>query len=254
MIYDCFLWNGEKDLLRIRAEEFKLLQPLEKFMPYKHVAIESKYTFTGIQKSYSMTPELIEKYGINWFPLTEAPDIDPWVNERNQRNAIMGALVDLGVTDDDVVIISDVDEIPRVYALQHYAPQMGLVALQMDIYHFYLNTRYQSQTWRSPRILPWSILKETTPDDVRRSGFDLALVNAGWHFTYQGGIDAILDKFKSFSHQEQEVQRHAADDVLRTNRHELLNVWGDAKLDIVPDEDLPYFVRTHREQFNHMLK
>lgn len=252
MIFDCFLYNGEKSLLKIRAEEFLLLEPLKKYMPYRHVAIESRYTFTGIERKFSMTPEDIERYNIEWFPINDTPYSDPWKNEQRQRNYIKDALIGLGVQDNDTVIISDVDEIPKTYAIQHYRPDMGLAALQMDVYCYYLNSLASRQDWRHPKIMPWSYLKDKTPEEVRNGGFNLAMVNAGWHMTYMGGIDVMLEKFKSFSHQEESVQKFANADVLRTMRHNRTSIWGK-DLELAPDGDLPYYVRTNKEEFKSML-
>lgn len=255
MIFDCFCFNGEKELLEIRMNEFKHLEPLKKFLPVKHVVVTGMKTFTGIDKpiDYSWL-ELLEGFD---YVHREVDDTwtmnDPWKNERFQRDNIYAALKELNPQDDDIIIISDVDEIPKAYAIQHYRPELGLCALQMDVYHFYLNTRAERQTWTHPRIMPWSYLKDKMPDEVRRGGFNLALVNAGWHFTWQGGIPAILNKFKSFSHQEEKVQAFADPEMLETNMRHLRSIWGDGKMEVLPDIELPYYVQRNKEKFKHMI-
>lgn len=253
MIWDCFLYNGEKDLLKLRCEEFKLMEPLKAFMPYKHVVIESKFTFTGIEKKLTMTMGDIERYGIQWFPYNEKPTSDPWENEKRTRNYIAEALATLNPHPDDIVIISDVDEIPKTYAIQHYRTAFGLTALQMDVYHFYLNTIESVQTWRQARIMPYSHLRDRSPEEVRRSGFNVALVNAGYHFTYMGGIDRVMAKFKSFAHQEEEIQRMADRDELEHKIATCTSLWGDKVMKTVPITELPYYLQSHPEEFRHML-
>jgi beta-1,4-mannosyl-glycoprotein beta-1,4-N-acetylglucosaminyltransferase len=48
----------------------------------------------------------------------------------------------------------------------------------------------------------FSYLKDKTPDDVRNSGFERIIHDAGWHFSYMGGYDKIIEKIESFSHTE----------------------------------------------------
>lgn len=252
MIFDCFLFAGERDLLKIRCEELHLLSGAG--IQVKHVAVESKYTFTGKERKFSMTMADIQNYGIDWVPLNDVPYSDPWMNEQRQRNAIKSALVNLGAKDDDIVIISDVDEIPRTYAIQHYRPSFGLCALQMDVYHYYLNTRAEYQSWRMPRIMTWGYLKDKTVEEVRRSGFNIALVNGGWHFTYMAPIENILKKFESFSHQEERVQKFANRYVLQDKMDRLEMLWEFRKMEVVPEADLPYYVQMHKEDFTKLLR
>lgn len=251
MIFDCFLYAGERSLLKIRCEELHLLSGIG--VQVKHVAIESKYTFTGRERKFSLTLAEMQTYGIDWNPLSDLPYSDPWMNEQRQRNAIKSALVNLGAKDDDIVIISDVDEIPRTYAIQHYRQSMGLVALQMDVYCFFLNTIAERQAWRHPKIMSWAYLKDKTPNEVRNGGFNLALMHGGWHFTSMGGPKAVMNKLDSFSHQEPEVQKFNNFDLLESMMDSGTSLWGN-KMSVVPDADLPYYVQMNREEFKHLLK
>jgi hypothetical protein len=253
MIWDCFTYCGERDLLTVTIEEFKHLEPLRKTMEVRHVIIESRYTFTGIEKPFSLTLEDIDKYNLEWFPLNDIPHKDAWENERRQRNFIKTALISLGVQDDDIVIIRDIDEIPRAYAVQHYRPEFGLVALQMDMFYYYLNVLSARNEWILPRIMTWDYLKDRQPDEVRRSGFDYCLFQAGWHFCWQGGMDMMLKKFKSFSHQEPGVQALANKEILQGKLNRIESLWGDEKFKVVGLNELPWYVQQHPEEFKHML-
>lgn len=247
MIYDCFLYNGEADLLKIRIEEMRqMLQPVT------FVVVESEYTFTGIRKPNYSRPTFDSDVRIEWFLVNPKKD-GPWINERDQRNAIKFILHTFKPSDSDTIIISDVDEIPRSYAIQHYRKEFGLVALQMDMYYYYLNCLSARNEWILPRIMSWEYLKDKEPDDVRRSGFNLCLFQAGWHYCWQGGVDTMLTKFKSFSHQEPEVQALADPKVLRGKLDKLESLWGIEKFKIVNNQEMPYYVQTHTDEFKHMI-
>lgn len=248
MIYDCFTYSGlgtEDRLLRLRIAELAPLNPV-------HVIVEAEHTFTMLEKGIKFKPSAFPDANIIHFPIDFARD-SPWENERMQRNMINTALPNNRLSGSDIIILSDLDEIPRRSAVEKYRTEFGLCALQMDEYHLFLNTQHGRQTWRHPRIMPWSYLKERNPDEVRNGGFDLALMNAGWHFSWTGSYSDILDKFKSFSHQEKEVQKHAKGTHIQVCRDNLRHLITGEKLREVQPEGLPEYVRTHRPEFESML-
>lgn len=253
MIWDCAIYNGEEQLLKICCEELKRLEPLKKMLPITHVLIESTHTFTGIEKPLTFKAGNWLDYAIEPFVFNEEPNADPWTNETRQRNYIKDALTILNAADDDIVIIRDVDEVPRAYAVQHYRPEFGLLAMQMDIHYFYLNALASKSNWEKARIMPWSYLKDRTPDEVRKGGYSLALVNAGWHMTYMGGVDAIIKKFASFSHQEKEVQQFARPFIINEKMNRLESLWNEDRLNLVPMTDLPLYVQQHQDEFKEMI-
>jgi beta-1,4-mannosyl-glycoprotein beta-1,4-N-acetylglucosaminyltransferase len=194
MIWDCFTYNGEHELLNIRCEEFLGLGVC-------HVVVESNYTFTGKWKELRYDKN--NKYNIEYFVANHLPNNgDAWENERAQRNYIKNALDILGATDNDIVIISDADEIVRSNVISNYNPISGLTGLKMDTYRYYYNCLEGKQNWDMARIMSYSYLKSKEPDDVRNSGFERVIHDAGWHFSYMGGYDRIIDKIESFSHTE----------------------------------------------------
>lgn len=121
-IFDTFTYFNEKYLLRVRCEELKHLNPI-------HVLVEATSTHTGDPKPlhFDEIKDEFSDYNIIHV-VTGLPNTgDPWRNENYQRDCIAQALV--GADDDDVIIISDVDEIPRWQAVQFYDKQMGIVSL-----------------------------------------------------------------------------------------------------------------------------
>lgn len=257
MIYDCFLYNGEADLLKIRLDEFSRLSPLKITMPVTHIIIEGAYTFTGIRKSedeMNNIPDVVlDPSNHAWMFTYDKVSADPWKNEEGQRNMIKDILERFHPEDNDIIIISDVDEIPRAYAVQHYRPEFGLCSLQMNQYYYYLNCLADRNGWILPKIMTWSYLKDKTPDEVRRSGFNLCMWQAGWHYSYMGGVSEMIRKFKSFSHQEPEIQALADERILQNKLSKLESLWATNKLNLVGIDDAPFFVQQKRDQFKHMI-
>ena len=117
MIFDCFTFFNELDLLEIRLHTLK--DVVDKF-----VIAEATRTHTGkpkelvFDKNRSRFAEFKDKIVHvvvdNLLPEEEVSKDSynlPWINENRQRNALIKGLSN--VDDGDVIIVSDVDEIPR---------------------------------------------------------------------------------------------------------------------------------------------
>lgn len=106
-VYDCFLFFNEYDILDIRFHE--LYDHVDKF-----VIVESCEGFAGHPKPFRFE-KAKERYAqfldkVIYVKLHERQQTDnPWVREHWQRDQIMRGLV--GCDPDDVIFISDCDEI-----------------------------------------------------------------------------------------------------------------------------------------------
>lgn len=247
MIYDCILFSGlgsEDKILEIRIEELRPLKPI-------HVIVESYQTFTGKDKGLRLQKD---RYNTNIRYITTASHFpDPWDNEQMQRNAIMHGLRNHDLHADDIIIISDVDEIPRLDAIMNYSPSFGLASIQMDEYFFWLNALYQRQTWNLPRIMPWSYAESRMPDQIRKEGFPMTVPNGGWHFSWAGGSANAMQKFQSFSHQEPEIQKWADLSKIQDCRLNTTHMFSGKPLEIMSIDEMPRFVRDNQEYFQELL-
>src|SRR4029077_20310130 len=91
------------------------------------------------------------------------------------------------LVDDDIIIISDIDEIPRKEAILQVKPEMGVAFLDMTKFGFFLNLK-EGDHWTPPKICTWKHLKNSTPEEVRNAGAPHTIEKGGWHFSYAGGI------------------------------------------------------------------
>jgi len=248
MIYDCITYSGfgiEEDLLMIRAKQLQRLN-------VTHVIVESRHTFTGKRKGLYFYAEKFpfpHKYQSTSF----VENTSPWDNEQDQRNQIKYALAELKPNDDDIVILSDVDEIPNAIAIEKYRTNYGICALQMDEYHMRFDLRSGYQTWRHPKILPWGVLLGTSPNATRNGGFNLILPDAGWHFSWMGTDEDILQKFASFSHQERAVQQfanYAHVNECRVHRKHLITGQSLERVELM---NLPIYIQDNKEYFKDHL-
>lgn len=253
MIYwDCFLFNGEFECLQVRCEELKPLGA-------RHVLVDSKYSFTGNRQRipfFEHEGDDLFEYDITEYIVDEAPTIgNPWANEIFQRNQILTALKQLNTQDEDIVIISDADEIPSLKAIQSYKPEMGLTALRMDSYWYKFNCLTGKQSWLPARVLTFSELKKSTPNDVRNSGYPNSIDNGGWHFSYLGDADYIVKKLESFSHTEYDKPWYKNKEEIAKKIEIGEALWGGDKFTFVSiDETFPKYIFENQNKFKTLIQ
>lgn len=228
-VFDCFPFFNELDVLDIRLAE---LDPLVD----QFVIVEATRTFTAKPKPlyFADNRARYERYAhkiihvvVEDIPL-DAPT--HWAREAYQREAIMRGLG--GAKPDDVIVISDCDEIPKPAVLQRALQFNGLsrriVAFWCDNYFYRLNLRNDAHDHRlGPRLLTMGNLK--SPQAIREIQFRFSkrpclkplaapfasgrvfrrlgtflwptiFWHGAWHFTNIGDVEAVNLKFSSFSH------------------------------------------------------
>ena len=194
-IYDCFLFNDELDLLEIRLNE------LDDVIDY-FVLVEAPYTFSNKEKPlyFEDNKERFSKFlhKIKHIVVKEKPKIvDNWSIEEYQRNSISKGLEDC--KDDDIIIISDLDEIINKKILKQKIN--SIYSLSQNLYYYYLNC-YNNTKWEMAKIGKYYYIKNYSINDVRKLINVPIITEAGWHFSYVGGVKSIINKIESFSHQE----------------------------------------------------
>lgn len=211
MIYDAFPFHNELDMLECRLTE------LENVKNLKHILVEATVThqdqpkplyFAENRDRFAKWADRIIHVVADDLP-TFAEDPDPWARELAQRTYITKGLVD--AAPDDVLMQSDVDEIPRPLVVRNLRPD-GFVALQQRG-HFW------AVDWLYPD--PWMgtvACRVGQAGDMRRMRSLRNLVksipDAGWHLSWLGGRDVALAKVGAFCHPEvrDRIERGLAED------------------------------------------
>jgi len=209
-IFDCFPFNNEVDILERRFRE--LYDTVDRF-----VVVEAKYTHGNKPKELVFErPENISKFApylnkvtykvVEEFPIPKEisdkdgfnPDLHWWI-ERYQRDAIMGGLDKC--KDNDIIIISDCDEIPTPEAIKSFKPEEGIRSLEMDLFYFNEKTKAKDK-WFEGKILSYGLLKQLGPCGARYQTEVPRIPNAGKHLSYFGDTDKIIKKIEDTAHQE----------------------------------------------------
>jgi len=245
MIYFCCLYNGEKELLEISINEMSLCNDWVQF-----IVLEANKTHTGWDKPlyFEQHKKEFEQYkNIMYFVVEDMPEnVTAREREAHQRNAIMKALNFHTPKDEDIIIIADVDEIPRAKQVNIFKPDMEFASLEQEKYAYYLNNIEEGISWDRCRIMSWKYLKNKMPEDVRNSGYDIVILKGGWHYSWV--IDP-LRKLQSFSHTELDTPEN----IERIEKRE--NVWDNSSFKVINiDLSHPEYLVKNIEKFKHLIK
>jgi len=215
MIIDCFMFFNEFDILEGRLEY--LYDTVDYF-----VIVENDLTHNGNPKpmNYAANLSRYRKYAkkILYYPMSTDPKKHNWkvrastsynyspamAMDNDQRNHIIKALKLF--KPDDIVMISDLDEIPSKAAIKlaiaNITPAQPALVLIQDMFYYNLKQK-QVNPWPGTIITKNKNILEKTPQWFRSNRWSLPrVIDGGWHISYWGSIEKIYNKIVNFAHQE----------------------------------------------------
>ncbi|KAK4370981.1 hypothetical protein RND71_010456 [Anisodus tanguticus] len=230
-VFDAVLFNNEVDMLTIRWKEL---------YPYitEFVILESNSTFTGLPKpSYFANHrdefEFVESrltYG--QIPGRFRRGENPFVEEAYQRLALDYLLKQAGIQDDDLLLMSDVDEIPSRYTINllRWCDDIpSVLHLRLKNYLYSFEFLVDNDSWRASVHRYQS--GKTRYAHYRQS--DVILADAGWHCSFCfRHISEFIFKMKAYSHFDRVRFSH----FLNPKRVQRVICNGDDLFDMLPEE------------------
>ena len=216
-IFDCFMYFDEDLLLDLR------LNILDSFVD-KFIIVESNLTHTGNLKKLKFNINKFEKFKhkINYYPL-ENLKIDK--NLKLKKNWSQHHLVDQSIrnsisryisdaSDEDWIIISDIDELPNPNIIQNFDKRKKYSFFEQQLFYYKFNLKCVSEPpWYGSRLCVKKYLKSpqwlrnikiNKKDNLLKKIFNdqQILKNGGWHFSSVKKPSEIITKLKSFAHNE----------------------------------------------------
>ena len=223
-VVDAFIFYNEFDVLEYRLET--LYDEVDHF-----ILVESNQTHTGDEKPLYFTihkkryqkyldkithiivtdfPENLTQEEIN--ELVAIPEIRNmnWVREHHQRRAISRGIDKLNLQPEDIIMISDVDEIPDMSKKDNFIPLLERKPIICEQKWFIWNTKWEKNyIWGGSSI----ITKQQYDDNndiiqhLRNIRWDddsdeFQRYYCGWHLSWFGDPTFIKDKMFSFAHSE----------------------------------------------------
>lgn len=234
-IYDCFTYFNETDLLEARLE---YLNDIVDFF----VIVESNKTYSGLDKELNFPKNMdrfkkyeskiiyrvVDTLPTNYFNgqrtddiiknkildmmarYTHYPhDVFRYDVETYQREYILYILKDC--VDDDIILISDLDEFPNKQLItKENIPENSHINFGQQHHNYYVDVIKPLDAWYyGTKMFYYSYIKNFT---IGLSGLRMSnrtqgvtLEDSGWHFSWLGGVDSIINKLAAGGHQEYNI-------------------------------------------------
>ena len=235
-IIDCCLFYNEIGMLDYR------INLLKEIVDY-FIIVESNLTFSGNKKQVYFknryTGIKIIYILVEDFPYQTPSKDEVWKNEKFQRNCITRGLEQIELTEQDIIIISDVDEIPdpSVLSIIKKSYFKGIYSLEQDMYYYNLNCKLNI-LWYHSKVMTYLdlISSEMSIDDIRWSERNF-IKKGGWHLSYFGSPETISNKIKNFSHQEYNKNSFTDPEIIQSKIKNKIDLFG-RYITIVPPNNL----------------
>jgi beta-1,4-mannosyl-glycoprotein beta-1,4-N-acetylglucosaminyltransferase len=255
-IYDCFTFYNELDLLEIRLNELDCIADYFVLVEaHKTHQNKCKDLFFASSKHEDRFKKFIHKI-IHIIVEEDEFNNDSWHNERLQRAKIIDGLKN--ASDEDVIIISDLDEIPSSEAVKRAVQQNIKHCVFEQILHYaYLNTPLSINGCNiscGSVVVPKNVFI-SDPDSVRNCSKNslYRITNGGWHFSFLGNVDHIYNKLQNYAHTEfVNITKEAIENSIN-NMSDILQRPGHA-LQLQDDISyLPEFIQCNYKKFNKFI-
>lgn len=290
MIYDTFLFYNELELLDLRLNE--LWDVVDRFVLVESTRTHSNKPkalyYAGNRERFARFESKIIHVVLD----REDPAFSEWtptgrsrfaIEDRDRRGVSRGLV---GCLPDDVILTGDVDEIPRADSLRRAVEQLrsrdsGLVrlwgrfakqpwmvnhgrsllrkwhpcvlALEQRMYYYFFNFLCASQpSWIGSKLMMHRHF--TSAYDLRRWG-GRPVREAGWHFSYMGGVERIRSKIAAYAHTEYDKPEFTDPEEIARRLRQGQDVLGTGvRLEWVPiDDSFPVHLRENPEKYAEFI-
>jgi len=229
----------------------------------KFYTVEASQTFTGIDKPMLANTIQHPKHSVVAidFPkdiMGRSIATQEWGRENYQRDLI----IDLSeYDDDDIVLITDLDEIPNPIAVKflrdNFDPDFTY-AFDMVVHQYYLNNQNLGEG-------VWSKAKACSVAEYRRDGFwatglrlddnSIHIPNGGWHWTYIGDPEFIKNKIEAFAHTEFDIDNVKSNlEYHYENNTDTLGRGFQLQLVELDNDSYPKYIRDNKVKYNKYIK
>jgi beta-1,4-mannosyl-glycoprotein beta-1,4-N-acetylglucosaminyltransferase len=239
-IIDGFSFYNELDMLECRLATMN--EDVDHF-----ILVEATHTHSGKEKPlyYEQNKERYAKWSdkiihiiVRDMPLI-FPNIDyekneQWKNEHHQRNCIVRGLDTLALQPEDIILISDLDEIFNPTFLKRVRSgelHIRYTGVSMDLYYYNLNS-FMNPYWIAARLVTYACFQELrrTPTELRlneKQDMSVLYEHGGWHLSYFGDTAFIKNKLVNFAHQEYNNPEYTNEERIDSRVRERRSLFGD---------------------------
>ena len=293
-IYDCFMYFDEDLLLDIR------LNVLNKYVK-KFVIAEATYTHNGSPKKLNFDLNNFKKFQdkITYIIVDEQPPNLLNLHDQEDQNRKGEKLILNGMardyfqrehlskgltnaTSDDLILISDLDEIPNLEKLEFNQIKNEIIIFKQKIFFYKLNLLYDKFDWfgskacKKKNFISPQWLRNVKSKKYPKWRIDLVfskkkysnifhVQNGGWHFTCIKNPEELEKKLLNFAHHYEfeqsglnlnDIKKMISENkaVYDYGADMKKNKWsGNIKLKKVDLSELPDYIKLKSEKYKDWL-
>lgn len=249
MIYDCFMFNNELNMLEFRLKE------LNDYVDY-FILIESNKTHTNNPKElyYNINKNRYQEYSKKVIHIVMDDDIvgnldklcpknvtNQWIIENGTRIFLTQfILINDSIKEDDIIMMSDLDEIPDVDLLLNISKIKLPVRLGMDLFYYNFGLKLE-ENWYGTTICNKSLMHSLNLQQLRLDSHNWFTVmkNAGYHLTYFFSPEDLLYKLNSCGHSPEFSSDIKNIDYVNHCLDNKINLFTGEKINSLPIAKLP---------------
>ena len=293
-VFDCFMYYNEDTVLELR------LNYLNQYVDY-FVVVESTFDHRGQKKklNFDINKFINFKDKIKYYILdSQPPDIEEikvndTENEKSRKYILNGYRRDhyqrkylskgIEYADtDDLIIISDIDEIPKLENINLEKVKNSLLFFNQKMCYYKFNLYQKNYNWvgsracKKKKLINPQWLRDVKPKKYPIWRLDNLFSNikynnikfvddGGWHFSYLNTPELIEQKLTSYTHhREYDLNPIGVENIAKRikNRESVYNLSIDkrvnkfssgVKLEILEESKLPKYLIENKEKFRDWL-
>ena len=293
-IFDCFMYFDEEVVLDVR------LNTLDKYVDY-FVIVESSFTHKGDNKNLMFNHNKFEKFknkiiylvydkqpkGIEAVNENDSEDeksikyiLNAALRENGQRNFIQNGLNK--AEDNDIILISDVDEIPNLSEVNFNNISEKIIMFHQDMFYYKFDLKIPNLLWTGTRgcrkkyLLSPQWLRNVKDRKYFPFRIDILfsekkyssikfISNGGWHFSNIKTAEEIEYKLKSYlHHREFDEQSLSVEEIqnIIDNKKAIYDLNVDKRVKKIGDgnklvkikfEKLPIYIQQNKHNYMKWL-
>ncbi len=263
-IYDCFQYFNEDHMLDLR---FNILNEKVDYF----VISESTKTHQGSNKKLNFNINNFRKYKKKIIYLVANFENKSLLNhtggeslvEQHQRNNISNGLKK--ADDNDLIILSDSDEIPDLDMLKQIKSKTKYSAFSQMMFMYKLNLKNLDESnWIGSKVCLKKYFPQ--PQKLRDMKFkdypfwridklDIQIIKGGWHFSFLQTPEDIIKKIKAYSHGEFNTKEFTNEENIKEKIERNIDIFqrGFNLKKIELDHSFPKFVLENKDKLKQWI-
>jgi len=293
-IFDCFMYFDEEVVLDLR------LNTLNEYVDY-FVIVESVFTHRGDKRNLIFNHKKFEKFKdkIIYLVFDQEPNniekvfdedsqgeksrkliLNAALRENGQRNFILNGLNN--AADNDLILISDVDEIPDLKNLDLEKINQKIILFKQDMFYYKFNLKLPNLIWTGTKACRKKYLnspqwlrniKDKKYPFFRLDVFfsktkyiDIKFINdGGWHFSNIKTAAEIEYKLKSYLHHREfdvnPMSKNEINEIIKNKQaiydlkvdKRVNKIGNGSKLEKYPLDKLPKFLKNNLNKYKDWI-